>query len=143
MSEYSFQELCALKERYDTFYGNRPSIKDSYFYPLLCLSMNLLQDRERGVEQPHKKRTISDYSPPSPSCDDCPACNDLNNEIRILTKQRDDLLAACEDLQWKSYDNLAKARCPSCMNSKENGHRHDCMLQAAIAASEVKAEVKL
>lgn len=56
----------------------------------------------------------------------------------IAKKQRDDLLAVCKDVQWRVYDYATVARCPSCMNRKENGHTHDCKLNTAIAKAEEK-----
>ena len=56
--------------------------------------------------------------------------------IVAACNSRDDLLAACKKTEWVAMDSLAKWRCPSCMNSKENGHRHDCKTGQAIAKAE-------
>ena len=48
-------------------------------------------------------------------------------------EQRDKLLEVCKKVEWNGPPDWAFARCPSCMNSKKNGHRHNCKLQTAIA----------
>ena len=47
-----------------------------------------------------------------------------------------DLLAALKKREWVSMNDTAKFRCPVCMESKENGHRHDCKVALAIAKAE-------
>ena len=69
--------------------------------------------------------------------DDCNAEEDEANATLIAAapataRHRDKLLAALKSVQWSFCDDLVVARCPSCMNSKQNGHRFDCKLIAAI-----------
>lgn len=64
-------------------------------------------------------------------------------EIRNIHAERfvkcwnshDKLLEACRFAEWVAMDSISKLRCPVCMNSKKNGHRHDCRLEKAIVAA--------
>ena len=68
---------------------------------------------------------------------DKPEWNKANAEFIVkAVNSHDDLLAACKETEWVAMDSLAKWRCPSCMNSKKNGHRHDCKKGQAIAKAE-------
>ena len=62
-----------------------------------------------------------------------------NAEFIVLAwNAHDDLLAACKRTEWVPMDELAAHRCPTCMNPKKNGHRHDCKMKQAIAKAEGK-----
>ena len=60
------------------------------------------------------------------------------NARRIVqcVNSHDGLVEALKAREWIAMDTLAKFRCPTCMNSKKNGHRHDCKFKAALAEAE-------
>ena len=66
---------------------------------------------------------------------------DFAGEIRKLKAQRDDLLAACEAVEWvkdpeyndKSSSGFGICYCPWCGNYENYGHDKNCQRQAAIA----------
>lgn len=60
---------------------------------------------------------------------------DAKNIAAIIDSQAA-LLEELKQAEWAVSDVLTPHRCPSCMEPKKNGHRHDCKLRAAIAATE-------
>jgi hypothetical protein len=65
---------------------------------------------------------------------DC-GCHEYTKANARLIAAAPDLLAACEDVEWVSMndDGPEMIACPMCYHSKEEGHKSDCRLSAAIA----------
>ena len=65
-------------------------------------------------------------------------CDGMTTDNARLIAAAPKLLEACKNIEWIhiafSDDDLI---CPCCWRTKDEGHKLDCQLQAALAAAEV------